>query len=544
MVTKKPRKKKILLRRMNDKINKNTPAIFQRFQAQSQRNANIENGNTVNDSAQGKIWTSDISVADGYSVNYSASVSIILPAIQGSGKTWNYFITIDYDATLQAGGTNPGFFGSNLIKPNDNFIIGGQGHDWVKGFVNKIITISDTGGPPTYTYTYLLFVTIVDGDPLKVNANTSTFYWNRQIADSSENLDNLPPSEITFSYNPGTYETKLFWKDSNQNAKRHIVKIRDISTTDTLQLMYIKTYGNKMNFSGSLVPIVDANTTDISTVKIVDPGVDFVHPRRIEFIGEGSGSIFLATPYSFTGSLPIHEYEVIGVGVGANTISVKSKKTYPDWGWPTPVVSAYIEDLPGIAFSNYKVASVTQVNDNLFTVFLDYAENSGISVAIPIGWSTTVLNSTIKIHNGCQRVTVTGLPITTVFGDDKVDLPTNQYLSDWFIGSKIASSNFPANTYITGITKNQITFSAAGTTGSGATFDILGTGIGYTGKTRAKVQEINTGAQLHIDPVWEQWTKNDWLSRSEFAISIASTFDDLQKNTSQWSEEIYTKNIR
>lgn len=529
---------------MSDTINKNTPAIFQRYQEQTQRNADIETGNTVNDSTQSKIWSSDVTVADGYSVNYSAAISSISPVIQKAGDTWNFLITINYNATIQSGGTNPGFFGSNLLKVNDNFIIGGTGHDWVKGFVNKIVSISNVGGPPTYTYTYVLFVTVVDGLPLKVTAGTSTFYWNRQIADNPENREFQPPSELSFSYNPSTHESKLFWKDSSQVAKRHIVKIRDINNTDILQLIYIKTYGNRMNFTGSIVPFIDATTTDISTIKIVDPGVDFIHPRRIEFIGDGVGSIFLATPYSFTGSLPIHDYEVVGISVGANTISIRSKKTYAEWGWPLPVISAYIEDLPGIAFSNYKVASVTQVSDNLFTVFLDYAENSGISVIIPIGWLTTVLNSTIKIHNGCQRVTLNGLSVTTVLGDSKVNLPTNQYLSEWFVGSEIASSNFPANTYITGITKNQIIFSAAATTGSSTTFDILGTGLGYTGKTRAKVQEIATTAQLHIDPVWEQWTNNNWLNKSESAVSVASTFDDLQKNTSQWSEEIYIKKIQ
>lgn len=528
---------------MNEKITKNTPAIFERYQAQSQRNADIEDGNTVNNTAQSKIWTSDISSVDGYTTNYAAPIISLFPPISNTGQIWNYVIQIDYDATLQAGGSNPGFFGSNLLKANDNFIIGGQGHDWVKGFINKILDISYSGGPSTYTYNYTLFVTIVDGEPLKVKSGTSTFYWNRQIADNPESLENKSPDSISVSYNPTSHETKLFWKDYNQTAKRHIVKIRDTSNTDTLQLKYLPTFGNLINFNGKLEPIIDANTGDVSTVKIVDPGFDFTHPRRIEFIGDGRGAIFLATPYTFNGSLPIHDYEVVGVSTGTGDILVKSKQTYPIWGWPLPVQDAYIEGLPTIVFDKYKVSSVTQVNDNLFVVSLDYPENSGVSVSIPLSWTATVVNSTIKIHNGIQRVNLSGLPIVTELNNNKVQLQGNQFLSNWFVGCNVSSPNLPANTYITNITNSYIEFNNKGIT-SGSTFlDISGNGIGYTSKTRAKVQEVSANPNLHIDPVWEQSEINDFLYREEQAVSVASIFDELQKNISQWSEEVYTKSI-
>jgi hypothetical protein len=632
---------------MNKNQTPNTPAIFQRYQAQAQRSVAIEDGNPPNESNQGVIATSEISSDDGYSISYSAPINAITPIkiSYDATKLYNYTIDIGYDVEL-IGGTNPGFFGSNLLKPNDNFVIGGQGHDWVKGFINKVsvtaytdtqiqqgykIILSSVGntywggglvsisvdgvtvmtsisGPSevaipanigfgslirvwlatvgthpldlrfrvvdifdnevipltnpvvgtnisggttatatltdSYVYYYQLTTTIVDGDPLQVKPNTSIFYWTRQISESSENAENQPPQNITFAYQPFTHESKLFWQDKSQKAKRHIVQIRDISSTNPPNYQYIPTYGNQINFQGQLRPIVDVQTTDVSTIQIIDAGLDFTHPRRIELIGEGQGALFLANPYSFDGSLPIHEYEVVGISVGTNDMLIRSLRTYPYWGYPIPMESAYIEGLPAIAFGHYKVSTVTQVGSNLFNVFFDYAENSGISVSIPLIWNTTVLNSTLRIHNGIQRVSLTSLPINATLGLNKIELPPNQYLSNGFLGCYISSAFFPGNTYITNITNKFIEFNNEATSGGNGFLDISGNGVGYTTKTRARVGEVDPRAQLHLDPIWEQSTNNNWLFNKEMAISVASVLDEAQKIATGWSPEIYTKNLR
>jgi hypothetical protein len=200
--------------------------------------------------------------------------------------------------------------------------------------------------------------------------------------------------------------------------------------------------------------------------------------------------------------------------------------------------------LPAIAFSHYKVSTVTQVGSNLFNVFFDYAENSGISVSIPLIWNTTVLNSTLRIHNGIQRVSLTSLPVSVTLGLNKIELPPNQYLSDGFIGCFISSAFFPVNTYITNITNKLIEFNNDSISGGNGFLDILGNGVGYTSKTRARIREFDTRAQLHIDPIWEQSTNNTWLFNKEMAISVASVLDEAQKITTGWSPEIYTKYLR
>jgi hypothetical protein len=296
------------------KLISNVPKVFERYQNQAFRSNDIEDGNTENDTPQGKIYTSELSAADDYNIDYSASIVSVTPAIYITGNLYNYTVRIKYEATLEPSATVPGYFGSNLIKPNDPFLITGI-HDWIRGFVNQIVAVKVSNiTPSVFEFDCTLYCTIVQGDPLNISIATSKFLWKRLLFNDFSNFDdNYPPTDIKVSYNTTNFDTYLYWKNINLSSRRHAIQFRKTNDTDTIVERYINTYGDNVNFTGSLQPIIDVNTGDVSTVQIVNPGKNLSYHRSVNFLGNGNGSCFSIVPITTDGSLPIHEYEVVNV---------------------------------------------------------------------------------------------------------------------------------------------------------------------------------------------------------------------------------------
>ena len=204
------------------KITNNTPEIFKRYQEQALRAASVEDGNTPAGSKQGKIFTSELTTNDLYSVDYYATVVSAVPAITNTGSLYNYVITVKYTATLAGPpATVPGFFGSNLFKENDPFTINAKGEDWIRGIVNRIVSVADVlVAPNTYEFTYNLYCTINDGNPLNIDPGSDVFIWKRQIYTDKESFgEAYPPRDLVASFRRTNLDTYFYWNEVNQNSK-------------------------------------------------------------------------------------------------------------------------------------------------------------------------------------------------------------------------------------------------------------------------------------------------------------------------------------
>jgi hypothetical protein len=363
------------------KLVNNVPKIFERYQNQAFRNADIEDGNTENNTLQGKIYTSELSSDDDYNVNYSAAIYSVSPAIATTGNLYNYTIVIRYEANLEASATVPGYFGSNLIKPNDPFLITGT-HDWIRGFINQVLDFTGTIiAPSVYRFDYTLYCTIVQGDPLNIIPATSNFLWKRVVFTDASNFDdNFPPTDIKVSYNTTNFDTYLYWKNVNLTSRRHAIQFRKTDNTNTIADRYINTYGDSINFNGSLSPIVDINTGDVSCVQITNAGSNLSYHRSVNFLGNGIGSCYSIVPITTDGSLPIHEYEVANVPM----VDLISISQITPFGQPLNDIGTITA--PGTGMINGLYTSIPQLSStgNGIGAFFDVKVVGGIVNAVSV----------------------------------------------------------------------------------------------------------------------------------------------------------------
>lgn len=297
------------------KINNNTPRAFQKYQDQALQSASIEDGNATQGTKQGKIYTSELTVDDQYSTDYVATLLNVAPAITSTGSLYNYTFVISYNAVLLGGATDPGFYGSNLLKENDAFTIVPQNssvyHDWIRGFVNRVSSVTWTNAGSSYTFVYTIYCTITQGDPKMAYANDSSLVWKRQrFMDESTFDEAYIPTNLSGSFNKRNYDLYLYWNDINEDSLKYNVNFRSSLITNTSSIYHVS--GTNANFNGSLQPIIDVNTGDISTIQITDPGSKTHSWRTIDITGTGSGSLWAAN-FNYEGGLSVEEYNVIGI---------------------------------------------------------------------------------------------------------------------------------------------------------------------------------------------------------------------------------------
>jgi hypothetical protein len=390
------------------RIRNNAPEIYSDFQDQSLRPPSVEDGNIPAGTLQGKIFTSEITPTDDYSVSYDATVFSVSSTLRETGNLNVFTFVIKYVATLSASpATNPGLFGSNLIKNGDPFLVKSSANDWVRGYIGNVENISFIAVGPTYTYTYMLNCAVIQGDPLVLEAG-DTFYWNRQLYQDPSTFNNaVPPINFSASYDRNTQDLYFYWDDVNQESRKYRIMARD--TTAPSNYFIYEVPGIVQNPDVSIKAFVGAGV--VTTLKIENPGTDAACEKTIEFIG--STSIGL-TRLNDKGELIINEFTVYDATVGTNTIYVYSNKTVDYFstgqGWPVPLGLSYIDKLPSLlGTSDFYVDSVTQVypgNDRYLAINVKRADGFG-SIVITPAWRSSILNTKIYTHDG---VTGAGFP--------------------------------------------------------------------------------------------------------------------------------------
>jgi hypothetical protein len=390
----------------------NTPNVFLKYQELALRNPSVEDGNSLAGELQGKIFTSEISSDDDYSVDYSASIISANLSQEVTGNLYSTEIQVGYTASFAgATATNPGFFGSELIKENDAFAVQSANKDYVRGIVSKITGLTATSlSPSTYQYTYTLLCTINQGDPVTISA-TDTFTWKRQVFSDQESFDDAyVPISLSSSFTPRSGITGhagdiyFYWQDVNENARNHRIMLRDADTSLNPTYFIIDVYGNSANTDTSLTPYRDSLTTSISTIKINRQGVGLNSNRTINIVGSGTGAKW-ATRLDNEGSLLINEYLFYDYIVGTSTIKIYSEKTRQEYnGYPVPNIASYVGGLPTLGSTTvFAVSSINAVTARQTEVDLIDAV-TGQPVVITAAWGNSLINKKVTTHDGVYRL--------------------------------------------------------------------------------------------------------------------------------------------
>ena len=338
-------------------LRNNTPNIYEQYRKQGNATPSIEDGNPTDNTLQGRIFTSEVTTADGYSIDYLASVvSVVANSTTGStGNNYTYTITLTYAITLESGATIPGFFGDNIIIAGEPFLI--QTPNIIRGMVNRITSAP----PPTvvgsvYTYVVGLDCTITQGDPSTISTG-SIFLWKTNYYTENTNFQNAyPPVKVESTYNQATGEVFFYWKNINELSYSYNLDIRNTGPFPWPQ-QYIRVPGNTANPKTVLTPFIATIGGAINAVKISDPGVDCSGERSVKFIGPGSGAVW-GTTLDDQGSLLINEFDDPQfLGVGAITTpfqATSSGQPIDQIGLPVQVTSAG-QPLDNFTWSNTSV---------------------------------------------------------------------------------------------------------------------------------------------------------------------------------------------
>lgn len=393
-------------------LDKNTPNVFLKYQELALRNPAVEDGNSLAGELQGKIFTSEVSTDDDYSVDYSASIISASLSQNVTGNLYSTKIQVGYTATFAgATATNPGFYGSELIKENDAFAVQSANKDYVRGIVSKITGLTATSlNPTTYQYVYTLLCTINQGDPVTISA-ADTFVWKRQVFSDKESFDDAyVPINLSSSFMPINGVTGhagnlyFYWQDVNQNARNHRIMLRDADTSLNPTYFIIDVYGNSANTNTSLTPYSSSLTSDISTIKINSQGIGMNSNRTIDIIGSGTGAKW-ATRLDNEGRLLINEYLVYDYIVGTSTIKIYSEKTRQEYqGYPIPNISSFVEGLPALGLTTvFAVSSITNITSRQTEINLIDAV-TGQPIVITSTWGTSLISKKITTHDGVYRL--------------------------------------------------------------------------------------------------------------------------------------------
>jgi hypothetical protein len=460
-------------------LNQNTPNIFLKYQELALRNPSIEDGNSVSGELQGKIYTSEVTTDDDYSVDYSAAVLSASLSQAETGNLYSTVLQVGYTATFAgATATNPGFYGSELIKENDAFTVQSANKDYVRGIISKITGLTATSiDPTTYQYTYTLLCTINQGDPVTISSS-DTFYWKRQVYQDKDNFDDtFSPINLSSSFLPRSGITGhagdlyFYWDDVNQNARNHRIMLRDSDTSLNPTYFIIDVYGNYANPDTSLTAYSDPLTTDVSTIKINQQGIGMNSNRMVNIVGTGTGAKW-ATRLDDEGRLMINEFIAYGYTAGTSTITVFAEKTRKEYdGYPISNVSSYVSGLPALGSTTvFAVSAVNPLTAREFEIDLIDAV-TGQPIVITSAWGNSLIRKKIYTHDGVYR---------------------------------------------------------------------LGTGTNYGQTVLATVKKIPNTARAYIDAEIPAGLTG-LTGGSVWAWAVSSTFDESQKTYSAWSPESYIK---
>jgi len=457
----------------------NVPDALLKAQDQFLRTPSIEDGNS-DDVLQGKIYTSELTINDNYSVNYTSSITKVDFQNIKSGNFYIVNIHCSYLAQqASVAATNPGLYGSELIKTGEPFTIISSTGDYVRGVVSEIVEIIPTqlqsNYPEVWEYNFELSCIIAQGNPKEISPG-QWFIWKRQMyQDHSTFNEAYPPVNLTASFNSTTKEIFFYWDDVNQSSRTYRLQLRDPSDSITPYIYKTQVHGPLSNSDTSLKAFV--NNGNVQTIKIVEPGVGLNSNRSLIIKGVGTGAVW-ATRLDNKGALMINTFDVCAISGSANPsyleLGLFARKTRPEYGgtYPLPTINSYIEGLPPLGTTtNFYVHSILY-SGRQFGIEVRDAD-TGLGVDITQEWYDEVLKSEIKTHDGVYKIQ---------------------------------------------------------------------NGSGYNYRTLASVKTIPNGVRAYWDPVFGVPTNSapfNYSTNKLWAWSVSATYDEINKLYTEWTAEEY-----
>lgn len=428
------------------KLTSNTPGIFSRYQDISIKAPSIEDGNApANDIKQGKIYTSEIDTADGYDVDYSAAITNVKSTVYTTGTNFIYNIDIQYVATFQSiTATDPGFYGSNIFKAGEAFVINGQANDWVRGYIASINEITPTITSPTQiTFDVKLACTVIQGDPMAISVN-DMFLWKRQIyQDESTFNEAFVPVNLSATFDKTTNKGYFYWDDINEESRRYILSLRNTTSTGTPTPKLVEVNGKVANTATSFLAF---NT---NTIKILDAGEPGSSNKSLIIKGSGTGAAGI-TRRDENGKLIINGFTFYNAVVGSNIIYVYSdgpiltagnQSVAGNVSYPFPNFNTYVEGLPPLsATTDYYVDTIGVPPGVPATGrYLSLGLNStltGAPITITAAWRNSMLNKKIKTHDGVLLTSAgTGYAGKVIVAEEQLPTRTRWYHNPAIYGS-------------------------------------------------------------------------------------------------------------
>lgn len=399
------------------KLTNNTPPIFSKYQETSIKAPSVEDGNALaNDIKQGKIYTSEVDPVAGYDVNYAAAITDVKSTIYTTGTNFIYVIGMTYVATFQSPiATDPGYYGSNIFKAGEAFVIKGQNNDWVRGNIAKVIDITPTPGPlpAEITFDVKLSCTIIQGDPLAISVNDE-FFMKRQIyQDESTFNEAFAPVNLTATFDLLDGHGYFYWDDINQESRKYVLSLRNIASTATPQPRLIAVNGKVANPSTTFKALI-TSSGGINTVEIINGGEHGISNKSLITKGTGTGTAGF-TKRDSSGKLLINEFTFYDAVVGSNIIyvysdaptNVGSNQSLADQiaQYPDPNYNTYVEGLPPLPFTNdyyvfTKGVPPGKPTTGRYVALGLHNAASGLPIVITAAWKNSMLNKKIKTHDG------------------------------------------------------------------------------------------------------------------------------------------------
>lgn len=438
------------------KLTSNTPDIFTRYQDISIKAPSVEDGNApADDIKQGKIYTSEVGTAAGYDVDYSADITNIKSTVYTTGTNFIYDIDIQYVATFQSvTATDPGFYGSNLFKAGETFVIKGQANDWVRGYIASINEITPTITSPTQiTFDVKISCTVIQGDPTATSVNDK-FLWKRQIyQDESTFNEAFVPVNLSATFDKTTNKGYFYWDDINQESRKYILSLRNTASTGIPVPTLINVNGIVANPSTSFTTFAVGG---INAVKILNTGEPGNSNKSLIIKGTGSGAVGF-TKRDANGKLLINEFTLYDAVVGGNTIyvysdeptSITGNQSYANSAtqYPDPNYNTYVEGLPPLTFvTDYYVFTKgvppgKPTTGRYIALGLNSA-TSGAPITITASWRNSMLNKKIKTHDGVLlALTGTGYTGKTVVTEEQIPARTRWHYDPAIYGA-LASGTY------------------------------------------------------------------------------------------------------
>ena len=384
---------------------RNSISVIQRNLDESLKVNPIEDGNTpVSNPHQGYMYTSEINDAN-YTdklKSYGFLVESIYSNKSVTGNNSYYQITVTYEVGNE--GTHSGWFGANLIKVGDSFVLKNEStyeFNWVKGSVIAISNVSvNSANSPLISYTYTLACAFSEGLTNKLpqgvlNPGDVTFYTDRRIFTET---DDKAPINLLSSIRDG--KVQFSWDDPTSKSVKYKLTYR--LEDNSVPASFYNVCGNHYNFNGKLKAKIDS-VGSISTVKIIDPGSSIswetttpniitstlgVTPPALSFYNNGCGELEIIKFKIIEANSWGPNYITCTLApIGPDLLNLISPRNYVDLYENTRLGEARISNVVSTA-GIYTVAIIEYESSFIYTTFDELQAD--------------IIGKHIKVHIGVQ----------------------------------------------------------------------------------------------------------------------------------------------